>query len=138
MTYGTFFPLIFCPWTQIYMQNAKGRTNIVFSNSLRSYVNVMMVDFKRLYLLFFLNSAWKFVFRDKNWVEEMPYKSFLDWLVKVLQIRRGCVIKIGNNLRAFSPQKYPTMTIYWPYFSSFISLIGNAHFGNLLKISLKW
>ena len=70
------FPLIFCPWTQIYMQNAKRRTNIVFSNSLRSYVNVMMVDFKRLYLLLFLNSAWKFVFRDKNWVEKMPHKSY--------------------------------------------------------------
>ena len=97
------FPLIFCPWTQIYKQNAKRRTNIVFSNSLHSYVNVMMVDFKRLYLLLFLNSAWKFVFRDKNWVEKMPHKSFLDWLVKVLQMRRGCMIKVGNNLWAFSP-----------------------------------
>ena len=136
MTYGTFFPLIFCPWTQIYMQNAKRRTNIVFSNSLRSYVNVMMVDFKRLYLLLFLNSAWKFVFRDKNWVEKMPHKSFLDWLVKVLQMRRGCMIKVGNNLWAFSPQKYLIIYTYWSHFLFFNLLIGNAHFGYLLKISL--
>ena len=44
--------------------------------------------------------------------KKCPISHFLDWLVKVLQIRRGCVIKIGNNLRAFSPQKYPRMTIY--------------------------
>ena len=44
---------------------------MVFSNSLRSYVNVMMVDFKRLYLLLFLNSAVFDTFLSCKWFENL-------------------------------------------------------------------
>ena len=112
MTYGAFFPLSFCPWTQIFMQNSETTTNTVFWNPPSLRLHKSVVNLKIQYLFSSLHSACKFVFRDKKWVEKCPISHILDWSVKMLQIRRGCVIKVGNNLWAFSPQKYPTIYTY--------------------------
>ena len=76
MTYGAFFPLSFCPWTQIFMQNSETTTNTVFWNPPSLRLHKSVVNLKIQYLFSSLHSACKFVFRDKKWVEKMSHKSY--------------------------------------------------------------
>ena len=43
--------------------------------------------------------------------EKLPKSNFLDWPVKILQIKRGCVINIGKNPWALLPHKLPIIAM---------------------------